>query len=124
VEPSGQCFNRILESCILDAKPHMVFEGTDGYHVWLTLEGKVQGPRFLRLMEAVGQEQARSFDTNHLLVLDLAHRQWPIPVDLRSSVHLLVGAGALDGTGRRVISSRRLMAKGTKRRGALPGLRP
>lgn len=45
---------------------------------------------------------------NHLLVLDLAHRQWPIPVELRSSVHLLVGAGAQERAGRRVIPSRRL----------------
>jgi len=109
VERSGQGFDRILESCILDAKPRPVFDGTDDYQVWLTLEGEVQDPRFLRLLEAVGQEQVRSFDTDHLLVLDLAYRQRPIPADLRSSVHLLVEAGVLERAGRRVIPSRRLM---------------
>jgi ATP-dependent DNA helicase RecG len=109
VERSGQGFDRILEACILESKPRPAFAGTDDYQVWITLEGEIQDPRFLRLLEAVGQEQVRSFDTDHLLVLDLAYRQQPIPADLRPSVHLLVEAGILERAGRRVIPSHRLM---------------
>jgi len=109
VERSGQGFDRIMEACILESKPRPAFDGTDDYQVWLTLEGEVQDPRFLRLLEAVGQEQVRSFDTDHLLVLDLAYRQQPIPADLRPSVLPLVEAGILERAGRRVIPSHRLM---------------
>lgn len=109
VERSGQGFDRILEACILESKARPAFDGTDDYQVWLTLEGEVQDPRFLRLLAAVGQEQVRSFDTDHLLVLDLAYRQQPIPADLRPCAAPLVEAGILEKAGRRIIPSRRLM---------------
>jgi len=109
VERSGQGFDRILESCILESKPRPAFAGTDDYQVWLTLGGEVQDPRFLRFLEAVGHEQVRSFDTDHLLVLDLAYRQQSIPADLRPSIPTLVEAGILERAGRRVIPSQRLM---------------
>ena len=110
VERSGQGFDRILEACLLESKPRPAFDGTDDYQVWLTLEGEVQDARFLRLLEAVGQEHVRSFDTDHLLVLDLAYRQQAIPADLRPSITPLVEAGILERAGRRVIPSHRLMA--------------
>ena len=110
VERSGQGFDRILESCILESKPHPRFDGTDDYQVFLTLEGEVQDTRFLKFLEAIGQEQMRSFDTDHLIILDLAYRQHPIPLDLRPRIHDLVDAGVLERAGRRTIPSSRLMA--------------
>lgn len=110
VERSGQGYDRILEACILESKPRPRFDGTDDYQVFLTLDGQVQDVRFLRLLEAIGHEQVRSFDTDHLLLLDLAYRQQAIPAPLRPRVHDLEEAGILEHIGRKVIPSRRLMA--------------
>jgi ATP-dependent DNA helicase RecG len=109
VERSGQGYDRILEACILESKPRPRFDGTDDYQVFLTLEGQVQDVRFLRLLEAIGQEQVRSFDTDHLLILDLAYRQQAIPASLRARVPEMIEAGILEHVGRKVIPSRRLM---------------
>ena len=72
--------------------------------------GEVQDPRFLSLLKAVGQKQVWSFDSDHLLVLDLAYRQQSIPADLRPRIPTLVEAGILERAGRWVIPSQRLMA--------------
>jgi ATP-dependent DNA helicase RecG len=109
VERSGQGYNRIMEACILESKPRPCFDGTDDYQVFLTLDGQVQDVRFLRLLEAIGQEQVRSFDTDHLMLLDLAYRQQAIPSSLRPRVHELLEAGILEHVGRKIIPSRRLM---------------
>lgn len=109
VERSGQGYDRILESCIRGAKPRPRFEGTDNYQVFLTLDGQVQDTRFLRLLESIGQERMQSFDTDHLVLLDLAYRQQPIPTALHPFLPQLMDAGILEKVGRKIIPSRRLM---------------
>lgn len=110
VERSGQGFDRILESCIKGAKPHPQFDGTDDYQVFLTLDGQVQDTRFLRFLECIGQEQMQTFDTDHLVLLDLAYRQKPIPAVLHPLLPQLMDAGVLEKVGRKFIPSRRLMS--------------
>jgi ATP-dependent DNA helicase RecG len=110
VERSGQGYDRILESCIWGAKPRPRFEGTDNFQVFLTLEGQVQDTRFLRLLEAIGQERMQSFDTDHLLLLDLAYRQRPIPAAMHPFLSPLMDSGILEKVGRKIIPSRRLMS--------------
>jgi ATP-dependent DNA helicase RecG len=111
VERSGQGFDRILEACILESKPRPRFDGTDDYQVFITLDGQVQDVRFLRLLEAIGQEQLKTYDTDDLLVLDLAYRQEPVPGTMRSRVRAMVDTGILEMVGKKAIPSRRLMAR-------------
>ncbi len=49
----------------------------------VTLQGEVQDPRFLRFLEKVGKERLASFDTRDFIILDLIHRETPIPAELR-----------------------------------------
>ncbi|MDP1832005.1 MAG: ATP-binding protein [Geothrix sp.] len=109
VERSGQGFDRILEACILESKPRPRFDGTDDYQVFITLDGQVQDVRFLRLLEAIGLEQVHSFDTDHLLILDLSYRGQAIPISLRPRIQELIETGVLEHMGRKVFPSRRLM---------------
>lgn len=110
IESPGGFLPGITPETIMESKSRPRFDGTDDYQVYLTLEGQVQDIRFLGLLEAIGQEQVRSFDTDHLLLLDMAYRQQAIPTFLRPRVHELVEAGILEQMGRKVIPSRRLMA--------------
>lgn len=89
VERSGQGVDRMFEACIKEGKPHPDFSQSDDYQVSVVLEGEVQDPQFLRFLEKVGKERLASFTTQDLLVLDLVHREQPVPEGLREHLRRL-----------------------------------
>lgn len=100
VERSGQGVNRMFEECIKESKPWPDFSGSDDYQVVVTLLGEVQDPRFLRFLEKVGKERLASFATKDFLILDLIHREMPIPPDLRPRLLRLADHGVVEKVGR------------------------
>jgi ATP-dependent DNA helicase RecG len=100
VERSGQGVNRMFEECIKESKPWPDFSGSDDYQVVVTLQGEVQDPRFLRFLEKVGKERLASFATKDFLILDLIHREMPIPPDLRPRLLRLADHGVVEKVGR------------------------
>lgn len=127
VERSGQGMNLMFEQSIRAGKPRPEFAGTDKYQVGLTLNGEVQDPRFVQFLERLGREVSASFDTHDFLILDLVHRDQPVPVESQERMRRLVELGAIEtvgrGRGARYMLSRRFYAmvgqKGayTRRRG-------
>jgi len=103
--------NRIFARSIRQSKGLPDFAGTDQFQVLLTLRGEVTDPRFVKFLEKVGEETLESFTTEDFLVLDLAHREQPIPPDLRSTVARLRDLGVVErlghGRGTRYLLSRR-----------------
>jgi ATP-dependent DNA helicase RecG len=114
VERAGQGMNRIFEECIRESKPQPDFRESDAYQVALTLHGEIQDPQFLRFLEQVGQERLAAFVTQDFLLLDLVHREQPIPDLLRDRLPFLVDQGLIERTGRgrgvRYLLSRALYA--------------
>jgi len=110
VERSGQGMNRIYEACIRESKPKPDFTHTDAYHVWLTLNGEVQHPEFLRFLEKLGKERLESFTTQDLLVIDQVFRDEPVPECFRGNLLRLVESGVIEqisrGRGTRYVLSR------------------
>jgi len=102
VERSGQGVNRMFEECIKESKPWPDFSGSDDYQVVVTLQGEVRDPRFLRFLEKVGKERLASFDTKDLLILDLIHREAPIPANLSPRLPRLADHGVVEKVGRGV----------------------
>lgn len=100
VERSGQGVNRMFEECIKESKPWPDFSGSHDYQVMVTLQGEVQNPRFLRFLEKVGRERLASFDTKDFLILDLIHREAPIPANLRPRLPRLAEHGVVEKVGR------------------------
>jgi ATP-dependent DNA helicase RecG len=114
VERAGQGANRIYESCIREGKDLPDFTHTDAWQVSLTLHGQIRDARFVRFLERVGSETQVSFDTHELMVLDLVHRELPVPSVFRSRIPKLVSSGILESVGRgrgtRYLLSRRFHA--------------
>jgi ATP-dependent DNA helicase RecG len=114
VERAGQGMNRIFEECIRESKPQPDFRESDAYQVALTLRGEIQDPQFLRFLEQVGQERLAAFITQDFLLLDLVHREQPIPDLLRDRLPFLVDQGLIErigrGRGARYMLSRALYA--------------
>ena len=100
VERAGQGFDRIFRECIQQSKPLPDFSHTDAYSVWLTLHGEIQDPEFLRFLEEIGQEQVATFGLDDFLVVDLVHREQPVPDDLQSRVDHLLDQGIIERVGR------------------------
>jgi len=79
--------------------------------VWLTLHGEIQDPEFLRFLEEVGQERMAAFTTDDFLVVDLVHREQPVPEYLEPRLGQLLEAGVIERVGRgrgvRLLLSRR-----------------
>jgi ATP-dependent DNA helicase RecG len=111
VERSGQGMNRIFEACIRESKSKPDFTHTDAYHVWLTLNGEVQHPEFLRFLEKLGKERLESFTTQDLLVIDQIFRDEPVSECFKGNLSRLVDAGVIEqisrGRGTRYVLSRR-----------------
>lgn len=82
------------------SKPLPDFSHTSEYSVWVTLHGQVQDPGFLRFLEEVGRERTASFATEDLLVLDLVHREEPVPPILKARVQGLLEQGVIERIGR------------------------
>lgn len=109
VERAGQGFDRIYEACIRESKPAPDFTRTDDYEVCLTLHGEVQDERFLRFLEQLGGETRATFTTRDFLVIDLVHREQPIPVELEPRLPNLVDRAIIENVGGgKYLLSRRL----------------
>ncbi len=127
VERAGQGFDLIFRECIRQSKPLPDFSRTDAHSVWLTLHGEIGDPEFLRFLEEIGGERLAAFGTDDFLVVDLVHREQPIPEMLRPRVEPLLADGVLErvgrGRGSRLLLSRRFyrhLGKGgayTRKRG-------
>ena len=100
VERAGQGFDRIFRECIQQSKPLPDFSHTDAYSVWLTLHGDIQDQEFLRFLEEIGREQVAAFGLDDLLVVDLVHREQPVPDDLKPRIGHLLDLGIIERVGR------------------------
>lgn len=111
VERAGQGFDLIYRECIRQSKPLPDFTHTGEHSVWVTLHGEIQDPEFLRFLEEIGRERAASFSTEDLLVIDLVHREQPVPSFLAKRIPLLREQGVIErvgqGRGTRYLLSRR-----------------
>ncbi|HEX6899317.1 MAG TPA: ATP-binding protein [Thermoanaerobaculia bacterium] len=100
VERAGQGFDLIYRQSIRQGKRLPDLSRTDDHSVWLTLHGEIQDPEFLRFLEKVGQERMSSYSTEDFLVIDLVHREQPIPELLKSRLPLLLEQGVIERVGR------------------------
>jgi len=100
VERSGQGMNLIYEQSIRQGKRLPDFTGTDPHWVVLTLHGEVQDPAFVVFLERIGRETGLSFSTEDFLLLDLVHREHPIPEHLKDRIPPLLDDGVLERAGR------------------------
>ena len=114
VERAGQGVNLMFERSICQGKQQPDFIDTDEYLVVLSLHGEVGNPRFVQFLENVGQETLESFTTQDFLLLDLVHREQPLPEDLRHRLPRLCSLDIVEAVGRgrgaRYLSSRRFSA--------------
>jgi len=100
VERSGQGARLMFERSIRDGKLRPDFSGTDDYQVFLTLYGEVRDPRFLEFFGKIGQETLSTFSTQDFLVVDLIHREQPVPPDLQDRLPRLLELGVIESRGR------------------------
>ncbi|MBI4601536.1 MAG: transcriptional regulator, partial [Planctomycetes bacterium] len=117
----------MYRECIRQSKPLPDFSRTSEHSVWVTLHGEIQDPEFLRFLEEIGRERQASFTTEDFLVIDLVHREQPVPRYLAPRLPVLREQGVIErvgrGRGTRHLLSRRFyrfLGKGgayTRRRG-------
>ncbi len=103
VERAGQGADRIFEESIRQGKPLPDFAHTDEHEVVLTLDGQIQDENFLKFLEKIGQERLASFTTEDFLVIDLVHREQPIPStpsELKIRLKHLIDLGIIECLGR------------------------
>ena len=100
VERSGQGMNLMFEESIRQGKLRPEFTGTDAYQVVLTLHGQVRDPRFVRFFEDVNRQLQVSFDVHDFLLIDLIHREEPVPDPLRARLRRLIDLGVVETIGR------------------------
>jgi len=111
VERSGQGMNLMYELSVKQAKALPDFKGTDRMHVRVTLDGLVQDPKLLTMMEKIGQETLKSFSTGDFLVVNSVHNERPVSEDLRDRIPHLLGLGVIERVARgRFILGRRFYA--------------
>jgi ATP-dependent DNA helicase RecG len=100
VERAGQGFDLIYRTCIQQSKPLPDFSHTSEHSVWVTLHGQIQDPEFLRFLEEIGRERLAAFSIEDFLVLDLVHREQPVPAFLRPRLEPLLDQGVIERIGR------------------------
>jgi len=100
VERSGQGFDKIFTACIRETKPLPDFSRTDDYHVYLTLQGTIQDPAFLRFLEKIGSETQRSFYVDDFLVLNYLRTAKPVPNNLKYRLPKLMENGVIERIGK------------------------
>jgi ATP-dependent DNA helicase RecG len=66
----------------------------------VTLHGQIQDPEFLRFLEEIGRERLAAFSTEDFLVLDLVHREKPVPDMLKPRLEPLLEQGVIERVGR------------------------
>lgn len=111
VERAGQGMNLMFESAIRQSKPLPDLSGSAAHKVRVTLHGTVRDPHFVSFLERVGEESLASFGTHDFLVLDLVHREQPVPEGLKARLLHLRELGMVEtigrGRGTRYLLSRR-----------------
>lgn len=107
VERAGQGMNLMFEQSIQQGKGLPDFSGTDVHNVSLTLSGELRDPQFVQFLEKVGKETQRTFSTHDFLVLDLIHREQPLPQSLNPRLKSLRDLGVIERVGRRYLLSKR-----------------
>jgi len=103
VERAGQGADRIFEESIRQGKSLPDFTHTDEHEVVLTLDGQIQDESFLRFLEKIGHERLASFNTEDFIVLDLVHKERPIPSkpnELGLRLNHLVDLGIVERIGK------------------------
>jgi ATP-dependent DNA helicase RecG len=100
VERAGQGFDLIYRECIRQSKPLPDLSRTSEHSVWLTLHGDIQDPEFLRFLEEIGRERTAAFTTDDFLVIDLVHREQPVPAQLTARLPILREQGIIERVGR------------------------
>ena len=100
VERSGQGVDRMFETAIREGKRLPDFSRSDEYRVFLTLEGTIQDPAFLRFLERVADEGHYSFATADLFVLDHVRHRKPVPPELHERLRRLAENGIVERLGR------------------------
>jgi len=100
VERAGQGFDLIYRTCIQQGKPLPDFSRTSAHSVWVTLHGQIQDAEFLRFLEEIGRERLAAFATEDFLVLDLVHREQPVPQNLKPRIEPLLEQGVIERIGR------------------------
>jgi ATP-dependent DNA helicase RecG len=100
VEKSGQGINLMFEESIKESKLLPDFNGTDDTRVFLTLNGKIKDPKFVKFIEQVGEETLRSFSTEDFVILDLINNNKPIPETLHRRLDVLLGLSVIERVGR------------------------
>lgn len=116
VERSGQGMNLMFELSIKQAKALPDFKGTDRMHVCVTLDGVVQDPNLLTMMERIGMETLQSFSTGDFLVVNHIRREQPVPDGLKDRVPRLLELGVIErvARGKFILGRRYYAAVGKK----------
>lgn len=116
VERSGQGMNLMFEMSVIQAKALPDFKGTDRMHVRVTLDGLVQDPKMLRMMETIGLETMQSFSTADFLMVDHIRREQPIPETQRDRIPRLLDLAVIErvARGRFILGKRYYAAAGSK----------
>jgi ATP-dependent DNA helicase RecG len=99
VERSGQGARLMFERSIKEGKFRPDFSRTDDHEVFLILYGEVQDERFLQFFQKIGRETLSAFSTQDFLVVDLIHREQPIPPDLQNCLPRLLELGVIESQG-------------------------
>ncbi|MDR2172364.1 MAG: putative DNA binding domain-containing protein [Planctomycetaceae bacterium] len=100
VERSGQGMNLMYEWNIKQAKNLPNLSKTDKHRFFLTLDGRVQDPQFLVIIEKIGEQILETFSTNDFLIINFAYHEKPIPKLLRDRIPHLVELGIIETIGR------------------------
>lgn len=100
VERSGQGMNLMFERSVKQAKALPDFKGTDRMHVRVTLDGLVQDPKLLIMMERIGLETLQSFNTGDFLIVNHIRREQAIPNDLLDRIPRLLDLGIIERVAR------------------------
>jgi ATP-dependent DNA helicase RecG len=100
VERSGQGMNLMFEASIRSGKHLPNFAGTDATHVKLTLDGQIQDPGVLQMMEEIGEETLATFSTEDFLVVNQVYREQAVRIELRERLPRLIDLGIVEKAAR------------------------
>jgi len=99
VERSGVGADIMFGTAIRESKPMPDYTRSDDTQVFLSLDGVVQDPRFLRYMERAAQETQRDLTTEDLLVLNFLRQSDRVPDRLADRLPVLSDAGLIERIG-------------------------
>ena len=98
---SPEALKRIFDEAQPDYSAEICQSATiDDHQVSLVLSGEVQGERFLRFLERVGQTTLSSFTTSDFLLVHAIHDEQEIDERLRPGLSRLTELGVIERKGR------------------------